>query len=168
MLEPVLETPRLAMRLHHVDDVPFMLALSSDPEVWRYTGEGPLGQTDALGLVATLAQQYAQRRMGRFMLVDRSTQRQLGWCGLKWLEDTQEVDLGYRLARGEWGKGYATEAAQACVHYGFETLGHTRLVAKAARNNAASIRVLEKLGFTLVGEDREEGMDNQRFELRGP
>jgi RimJ/RimL family protein N-acetyltransferase len=52
-----------------------------------------------------------------------------GWCGLKYLSETNEVDLGYRFMKKFWGKGYATEAALACIEYGFSRLHLQKLLA---------------------------------------
>jgi RimJ/RimL family protein N-acetyltransferase len=67
----------------------------------------------------------------------------LGWCGLKYLFETNEVDLGYRFMKKFWGKGYATEAALACIEYGFATLNLHQIVGRALPGNLASIKVLE-------------------------
>ena len=72
----------------------------------------------------------------------------LGWCGLKRHGDGQ-VDLGYRLLRSAWGRGYATEASKACLEWGFQEAGWTRS-SVAWRANTASIRVLEKVGMRLL------------------
>ena len=165
--QPLIETNRLAMRPHQLSDAPFMVELNADPEVVRYTGDGPFASTaEAEAVVRALMRQFAERKMGRFLLLERATGTPLGWCGLKWIEDERRVDLGYRLARAHWGKGYATEAGAACVRYGFVELGLTTLTAEAAKDNVASVRVLHKLGFTTVGEDHAcAGLPTWRFRL---
>src|SRR5205823_10738173 len=71
----------------------------------------------------------------------------IGFAGLKYLDDVNEVDLGYRFFKEHWGKGLATEASKPVVAYGFEVLRLHRIVGIADIENKASIRVLEKVGF---------------------
>ena len=62
-----------------------------------------------------------------------------------------EIEVGYHLARAFWGRGYATEAARACLRYGFEQLKLERIVAVVRPENVASRRVLEKSGLSYTG-----------------
>lgn len=149
-METVLKTPRLQMRPHHPTDADFMIRLNADPAVVRYTGDGPLDQPTALAIVSALQQQYAERRMGRFVLTERETGEPVGWCGLKWHPEEDAADLGYRLLRDRWGRGYATEAGRACLQYGRETLNLQNIIARVVPENTASVRVLQKLGFVRV------------------
>jgi len=159
-------TPRLILRPHTPEDVAFMVALNSDPEVVRYTGDAAeLSPETALAIVQSLQRQWTQRRMGRLMVQLRDTGEPLGWADLKWLEERSEVDLGYRFLRRHWGKGYATEAARVCLDFGFGALGLTRLVAEAAVENTGSVRVLEKLGFQATGRFQDAGMEMSNLEL---
>lgn len=147
-----LTTPRLLLRAHQPDDLPFMLELNSDPEVIRYTGDPPFeSEAEALAILARLERQQERDRMSRLVVIDRATGEKLGWCGLKWMEEEQEVDLGYRFHRRYWSKGYATESSIACLEYGFGELKLDRIVARAMAENVASVRVLEKLGFRRIG-----------------
>ena len=147
MKDLALRTARLRLRFHDETDVSFMMALNADPEVVRYTGNVALRDEDeAREIIARLAHQ-SEHGLGRMVVLDSATGERLGWCGLKLLEETREVDLGYRFFRHHWGKGYATEASWACLRYGFEVLGLERIVASVVPANVASVRVLEKLGF---------------------
>ena len=95
------------MRFHDPTDVAFMMELNADPEVTRFTGDGPVAsEKEARSRIARLQHQAASRS-GRMVVLDRANGERLGWCGLKQLEDGQ-VDLGYRFFRRHWGKGYAT------------------------------------------------------------
>ncbi|MEW5847527.1 MAG: GNAT family N-acetyltransferase [Myxococcota bacterium] len=164
----LLRTPRLLLRPHRPDDAPFMVELNADPEVVRYTGDTAFGRlAEAEEVIALLMRQYAERRMGRFMVVERESGQRLGFCGLKLLPDG-EVDLGYRLLRSAWGQGLATEASRACLDYGFGELELRRIVADVMPQNSASLRVVAKLGFTLEGPRHEDGMDLLRFALHAP
>jgi RimJ/RimL family protein N-acetyltransferase len=81
--------------------------------------------------------------------VDKTTGRVIGFAGLKYLDDVSEVDLGYRFFKEHWGKGLATEASRAVVAYGLGELRLRRVIGIAEVENKASIRVLEKAGFTF-------------------
>ncbi|WP_437605711.1 GNAT family N-acetyltransferase [Sorangium sp. So ce834] len=165
----VLVTERLSLRPHQPSDVPFMMQLNVDPEVIRYTGDSAFASEDeARAVIARLARQFEAFRMGRFIVSNRETGEKLGWCGLRWHEDLGLADLGYRFFRKHWGKGYATEAAAACLRYAFEDLGLPRLVAHAMLENAASVRVLEKLGFRRTGPTVFKGLAAEEFVLPRP
>jgi RimJ/RimL family protein N-acetyltransferase len=165
----LLSTERLILRPHALSDVPFLMELNSDVEVVRYTGDAAFAdEAEARAIAERLMRQFEARRMGRLIVLDRKSGEALGWCGLKWHEDAQVADLGYRLARKHWGKGYATEAGAACVRYAFEVLGLPRLVAHAVPENAASVRVLEKLGFRRTGPTSRGPFRAEGFELARP
>lgn len=164
-----LQTARLLLRPHAPGDAPFMVRLNADPACVRYTGDTAFGHvSEAEAVVAALQRQWAERRMGRFMVVERDTGEPVGWCGLKWHDDAQEVDLGYRFVQDRWGRGYATESSRACIAYAWGPLGLDRLVARAMPENGASVRVLEKLGFRFTGAEVDGGLDVHAFELLRP
>src|SRR5690606_30529073 len=71
----------------------------------------------------------------------------IGWCGLKYLADENQTDLGYRLLKKHWNKGYATEASRACLDYGFHVLGLKKIIARAMKPNVNSIKIMQKLGM---------------------
>jgi [ribosomal protein S5]-alanine N-acetyltransferase len=92
----------------------------------------------------------------------------IGWCGLKYRAELREIDLGYRFIKKYWGKGYATEAAFACMRYGFEKLGLQRIVGRALPPNATSVKGLEKCGMIFIGEEMEDGHMAKTYELVNP
>jgi RimJ/RimL family protein N-acetyltransferase len=87
---------------------------------------------------------------------------------LKFLAETQTTDLGYRLLRGEWGKGYATEAAKECIQYGFTQLHIEEIFGKAHIDNVASIRVLEKAGMNYLGIAIEDDTEIKIYQVKNP
>ena len=92
--------------------------------------------------------------------MEKASGRVIGFAGLKYLEDMNEVDLGYRLLPADWGLGLATEAGRAILHDGFTRLVLRRIIATVVPANVASVRVLEKLGFAF-----ERLIENQGVEL---
>jgi ribosomal-protein-alanine N-acetyltransferase len=162
---PWLTTPRLLLRPHAPADADFMLRLNADPLVVRYTGDVAFqDRSEALAVIASLQAQHA-RRMGRLVVIERGTGEPVGWCGLRWHEDEGAADLGYRLLRDRWGRGYATEASAACIQYAFVDLDLPRLIARVVPQNTASVRVLEKLGFVRVGPTRCGELDADQYVL---
>lgn len=91
----------------------------------------------------------------------------VGDCGLQMLEGGPEVEVGWRMAPDRRGRGYATEAGRASLAAGFDGLGLERIVAVTHPGNAASRRVMEKLGMTLVGPGRHYGGETVLYETGG-
>lgn len=82
---------------------------------------------------------------------ERASGELVGDCTLFFADEHGAWELAYAFRRDRWGRGYATEAALACVRHGFEEKGLKRIVADVDPANAASVRVLEKCGFERVG-----------------
>jgi len=154
----IVQSARLSLSEFSTQDVAGLYALNADPIVLRHTGDDPFADEAA---AATFVRQYQavyqQHGMGRWTIRLRSDGTYLGWCGLKRHED-QSVDLGFRLLQAHWNQGYATEAAAACLRYGFAELGLVEIIGRAALDNLASIRVLEKIGMEFWKEEVIEGI----------
>lgn len=144
----ILETERLILRETVVEDAPDLYEMDADPEVQQYTGDVlPTSVEDIFERISNYAD-YKKYGFGRWTTVLKDTNEIIGWCGLKYMDDINEVDLGYRWKPKHWGKGYATEASLACLEYGFNELKLDQIVAQAMEENIASIRVMEKIGMT--------------------
>jgi RimJ/RimL family protein N-acetyltransferase len=89
----------------------------------------------------------------------------IGFCGLRRLDDASGVELLYGIAPAHWGRGLATEVAFAVLRYGFEEAGLGRILGIADKENAASRRVLEKIGMTFEGETLHEGRVEARYSV---
>ncbi len=165
----VLETERLLLRPLGPEDAEDMFALNSDPEVMKYTGDEPFADLEAARsfLAEYPKGQYQTYKVGRMAVQLKETGEVMGWCGLKYHADTGETDLGYRLMRKYWGKGYATEASLAHLEHALHTMGLKRVIARAMQNNHASIRVMEKCGFTFERYTKEcedaDGFDGVQY-----
>lgn len=166
-MEIIIETPRLLLRKKEVEDAPFFFELNSDPLVTQYTGDGAFKNIqEAEEIVKYVIGQYEKNGYGRWLVAEKETGEPLGWCGLKYHDDTQETDLGYRFMQKYWGKGYATEAALACIDYGFKILKLNRIYGQAMKENVNSINVLKKVGMTYLREDLCVGHDSYVYELK--
>ena len=146
----IAETQRLVLRHFHVADGDAMDRVFGDAEVMRY---GPGVQTPdwvRKWLRACLEDYYQKWGFGLWAVVEKDRREVVGFCGLSHFADVggrPETEIGYRLARAHWGRGYATEAAAAVRDYGMGTLCLPRLVSIIDPRNVASIRVAEKVGM---------------------
>lgn len=151
-----LVTERLLLRPFDEEDAQDMYNLNADPEVLQYTGDIQFENLDTARAFLAAYPQYERYHLGRLLLIERSTQEVLGWCGLKYDEECKEYDIGYRLFKKHWANGYATEAAQACIDYGFHILGISSIIGRSRIENKASIHVLEKLNMKFEKQYMED------------
>jgi RimJ/RimL family protein N-acetyltransferase len=152
-----LETERLLLRPVAAADTAALAVMNADPEVMRYIGEGlprTLEQTE--GLVAKVTAHWDEHGWGAFAVTERDAGALVGLAILATPTFLPEIlpvtELGWRIARDRWGRGYATEAARAVAGFAFGELGLDRVVSCIHSDNRASIRVAEKLGMTLERE----------------
>lgn len=150
---PILfESDRLIFREFTPEDAPGMFELNLAPEVQQFTGDAPFNSIDEARSFIMDYTQYQDYGYGRWTVLLKDTNEYIGWCGLKYIPEYKDVDLGYRLLKKYWGQGLATEASKASLDYGFNQLNMDRIVGRAHVNNHASIRVLEKSGLTFEKE----------------
>lgn len=145
----VLTTARLDLRFLTANDAPAYWPLVSHPAILRYTGEAPIGSIAGVRelLVAKPLKDYASHGYGRLACIERATGDLVGFCGLKYLDDLGETDIGYRFLPRCWGLGYATESATAVMRHGRDVLRLKRIIGLVAPANTGSVRVLQKLGM---------------------
>lgn len=153
----IIQTSRLTLREFIPEDATHMYLLNSDAEVIGFTGDEPFKNVDEARLMIENYRQYEDYGYGRWTVSMNATEEYLGWCGLNHHEGKNETDLGFRFLRKHWGKGLATEAAMACVQYAFTTLGLTKIIGRAMKENTASIRILEKVGMSFEKEFEAHG-----------
>jgi RimJ/RimL family protein N-acetyltransferase len=150
----VCTTPRLSLRHFTPDDAGFVLRLLNDPAFLRYIGDkGVRDRESALRYLheGPLAS-YARHGFGLFLVASRDDDVAIGMCGLLKRDYLADVDLGYAFLPEHVGHGYALEAASAAVDLARTQFGLPRLLAITDRDNAASIRLLRKLGFAYSGD----------------
>ena len=166
MEPPYLRTERLVMRPFTLDDAQHLIDLDSDPEVMRFITDGAPTSPDVVHnqlLPKIMRDQAANPNLGVWAALDRGSEEFLGWFHLRpFNDDPQVLELGYRLTRGVWGQGLATEGSRALIAKGFHELGANRIVARTMRANIGSQRVMKKAGLTFDSnfvEDRFPGAD---------
>jgi ribosomal-protein-alanine N-acetyltransferase len=160
-METILETERCYLRELSVDDAQSFYDLNADPEVVRYTGDNPFKNIQEAESFLENYEQYNLYGFGRWAVIDKKTNEFLGWCGLKYIPESDAIDLGYRFFRKHWNQGYATETAKACLEYGFNKLNMSKIIGRAIEANVYSVKILEKIGMSFVGKfefDLHEGV----------
>jgi ribosomal-protein-alanine N-acetyltransferase len=175
-MDIVFETDRLALRLFTEDDASLLYELNLDPEVTRYTHDPMTDLAHAKKVLEeVILPQYTLYNHGRWAVLLKSNLEFIGWSGLKCRPEPMptgrqgnEIDLGYRFMKKFWGQGYATEAAFACLHYGFETLYLKEIIGRALPGNLASIKVLEKCGMHYLGEEYVDGYLHKTYQATNP
>lgn len=158
----IIKTERLQLRELTIQDATDFYQLNLDDEVIKYTGDVAFVSIKEAEKFLKNYTDYTQNGFGRWAVIHKKTNNFLGWCGLKKNEEGF-IDLGYRFYRKEWGNGYATESAKACLDYGFNQLGLKEIIARTATENIASIKVLEKLGMLFYKTDECDGISNARY-----
>jgi RimJ/RimL family protein N-acetyltransferase len=145
------------MREFREEDAEGMYELNSDPDVIRYTGDDPFVSIDAARDFIRQYDAYDKFGRGRLTVLLKDSSEYLGWCGLKYGPVSTETDLGFRLLKKFWNKGYATEASIRSVEHGFKNLKIEKIIGRAMQENIASINVLKKTGMVLEKEFEAHG-----------
>ena len=158
MPTPTLHTARLRLRPFTNADADALYAMHSSAYVLRYWDSPPWRDRARAERFLTACRQMAEEGSGARLAIDRASDSSfLGWCSLtRWNPDYRSASLGYCLSEAAWGHGYATEAARSVLEWAFDALDLNRVQAETDTRNAASARVLEKLGFLREGTLRED------------
>jgi RimJ/RimL family protein N-acetyltransferase len=153
---PTLSTDRLVLRAFHETDAPAIAALHGDPEVMRFlspTGEPKPGLRDAWEYMALHMGHWLLKGYGKWALVDRASGELVGRVGFYHAPyDWPGLELGWTVARRLWGQGYAVESARLARDWAFETLNADEIVSAIHPDNAASVRVAERIGERRMRE----------------
>ncbi|MCT4178955.1 GNAT family N-acetyltransferase [Elizabethkingia anophelis] len=149
-MKPILETERLLLRELNPDDAGDFFNLNENPNVIKYTGDKAFQNIDEAREFLENYQNYRLNGYGRWAVMSKENNEFVGWCGLKYNSSTDETDVGFRFFEHYWNKGFATESAGACIDYGFKNLNLNTVLGRAMQDNAASVKILEKLGMKYV------------------
>ena len=150
-MNKILESERLILRELTDEDAEHFYQLNADEEVIRFTGDLPFGSINEVRDFLAAYDHYKLYGFGRWAVLLKENMEFIGWCGLKYDPESGEHDLGFRFFRPYWGRGFATEAAKACIEVAFGRFHIPVLYGRALKQNTASIRVLEKCGMTFSG-----------------
>lgn len=161
-------TDRIEHRAFTLDDCEAFYRLNSHPEVMRFTGEPPLSSIEEALQAITNYPDFETVGYGRWACVLKDTGTVIGFCGLKYLPELDEVDVGFRFFPEYWGQGIATETSRACIEFGFDVLKLDRILGLVLSENTASIRVLEKTGMVRNGEVEYDGEYALKYQINRP
>ncbi|MEY9855715.1 ribosomal-protein-alanine N-acetyltransferase [Catenulispora sp. GAS73] len=159
---PSLQTARLRLRAFDDADADELFALQSNAYVLRYWDSPPWTEPARAERFIDRCREMEKEGSGVRLAVDRASDGVfIGWCTVSgWNPVFRSASLGYCYGDAAWGQGYATEAARALLGWAFDTLDLNRVQSETDTRNAASARVLEKLGFVREGTLREDCVVN--------
>jgi ribosomal-protein-alanine N-acetyltransferase len=164
-VELPLRTARLELRPFTDADLPAAHRIYRDPEVMRYVGHGPVGgEHETRGMLAAYAAHQAAHGFSFWAVIERAGGALIGDAGLFLSQGSgPEVEVGYTFARRAWGRGYATEAARACLDVAFGQLGLDEVIALVVPDNARSLSVIARLGMAPDGRRHAYGREHLVF-----
>lgn len=143
------ETERLVARQLSLHDVPALKEILSDPEVMKYSVRGVCDERATRNFIDWCIGCYASHGIGPWALLEKKSGCLIGFCGVgpELVNDVEEINLGYRLARRFWSQGFATEAVNGVMSYSFDKKYCESVVVIIEPEHTASVRVTEKVGF---------------------
>jgi RimJ/RimL family protein N-acetyltransferase len=155
--QPTLETARLTLRPFYAGDASAVQRLAGDRSIAETTANipHPYPEGEAEAWIATHPDRFARGESVIFAITRRDDGLFLGSVGLEIDREMLRAELGYWVGKPYWNQGYCSEAARAVVHYAFETLGLRRVFARHYGSNAASGRVMQKVGLRYEGTLRQ-------------
>ncbi len=160
----ILETERLVLDTWQSADWTALRPIATDVEVMRYiTGGVPWNDEQIRAFVERQVKLYAERGYCRWKLLEKPALEMIGFCGVGQWRDGLDPEIGWWLARRCWGRGLATEAARVALRDAFDRVRLDRIVSIAMPANAASIRIMEKLGLKFECEFENEGVRLVRY-----
>lgn len=150
MCSIVLETSRIRLREMTLNDLDDLHVILSDPIAMQHYPK-PFDLPMTTGWIEWNLRNYAEYGFGLWAVIHKEDMRFIGDCGLtiQWVDDVDELEIGYHIMRSYWGRGLATEAASACRNYAFDVLRRQRVISWMHPENVASRRVAEKVGMGL-------------------
>ncbi len=146
-----LETERLRLRMFSESDLDAYAAMCADPEVMKYLGSGPMNRSEAWRNMAMVVGHWTLRGFGLWAVEEKAGGELIGRVGCWRPEGWPGMEIGWTLRRASWGNGFAAEAARAALRVAMGELGQSHVISMIHRENAASIRVAERLGMRLEG-----------------
>lgn len=151
--QPTFETKRLVLRSLCIDDVDDIFEFSSDPEVAHHmTWEVNTNKSETLLFINSVLEGYKAGVSADWAIVEKISQKVIGMCSfVDWSNEHSNAVLGYVINQSYWGNGYAAEAANELLKYGFQTLQLHRIEAHCDIDNLASEKVMKKLGMSFEG-----------------
>ena len=157
LIRNVLYTQRLLLRKMKENDSHCLFTIWSNPDVTRFMNiENFSNENQAKEMIHFLNELSAQNKAMRYTIVEAKTNQIIGSCGFNTLDyENRKAEIGYELDSTFWGRGYGTEAVSSLVDYAFKQLHFTKIEAEVEPENLPSVKVLQKLHFSLEGTRRK-------------
>ncbi|MDJ0531557.1 MAG: GNAT family N-acetyltransferase [Xenococcaceae cyanobacterium MO_207.B15] len=145
----VLQIEDFTMRPLQTSDLDALAAIWADSEVTRFLPSRgiPISKENTEKSLKSFVNHWQQRGYGIWAIIENCSSQMIGYCGLRYLDELDEVEVLYGLAKIYWGRGIATKAAKAAISYGFNVANLDKLIAMTLPDNLASRRVIEKAGL---------------------
>ena len=163
----IIHLDRLTMEPLQLFDLDSLAAIWSDPEVTKFLPSRGVAipREKVEKALASFVEHWQQQGYGIWKIVKDETDKMVGYCGLRYLEELNEVELLYGLAKEYWGQRIATKATKASVKYGFDEANLDRIIALALPENEASKKVIEKTGFKYEKQIHIFNLDGLYYSL---
>jgi RimJ/RimL family protein N-acetyltransferase len=127
-----IERARFKLRRFTSDDLTDLCEIRADPDVMKYIGSGKAESIEQVQTALNnILAHWEHHDFGRWAVIDKESGKLVGWCGLSYLETTEDVEIGYGIAKSHWGKGIISDAAAAVIKWGFDDLGLDHIVGVA-------------------------------------
>lgn len=163
---PTVKTERLVLRPFSEGDADPLHQILGVKDVLRYfPSPNPPSLEQVQKLVSHQIKHWQEHGLGWWAVEPRHTPELIGWCGLQYLPETEQVEVAYLLGKDHWGQGLATEAAMASLQFGFDVLNLATIIALVHPENRASQRVIEKLDMSFVDQCHLWGIDLYRYSI---
>lgn len=167
MSSTTLVTERLVLRPFNMGDAPILFKIVQEPDIFRYfPTKTPWEMEKVERNIKYQIDQWQTHGYGQMAVTLAITGQLMGWCGLEFISDTGETEVGYLLSKAFWSKGYATEAARESVKFGIEIAGLKEIIGLTDPENTASQNVLKKCGLTFTRRQVYFGMEMFRYAIQ--
>lgn len=167
MTIPERTTDRLCLRGWRSSDVADLHRILEQPGILRYfPNPNPPSLQQVKQLIEGQVEHWRGHGFGWWAVKECASGMLIGWSGLQYLPETDEVEIGYLLGKPYWGRGLATEGGRVGLAFAFQDLSMTEIVGIVHPENVASQRVLVKLGLDFTARAVYFGMDCLRYAIR--
>ena len=166
-IKKLLETTRLILREIQKEDFDDLFRMNRDPQVMKFVGDGSTRNHDQMlrELDMILSHYVRKPGLGIWATILKENNTFVGASGLVYYDNTPEIEIGYRMLKEHWNKGYATEAAFGLLNYGFNSLRLKKIVSSAHVDNIPSRKVMEKIGMNYIDNRFHYGCLQAYYEI---
>ncbi len=165
-MTPTLQTPHLSLRPWAAEDAPSLFSILQEPDIFRYFPPSPPPTLEkASRYIAHQVKHWQEHGYGHWAVVTQADGQVVGWNGLEYIPELDEVEIAYLLSGRVRGQGYATEAARAAVEFGIGTCNLPAIIGLVHPENAPSVRVLEKCGLVFSDALHLWELDMHRYRI---